>query len=295
MRFFTFVIMITASISAFAQSAMQQVKGDMVIDGNKRSFLTYIPSTNKPTSMPLVISLHGGFASPKGMFHLADFRPVAEREKFVVVCPASKHFWHDGADLHGIDDVKFIDHLISYMIKTYHVDPDRVYITGISNGGFMTTRLACQLHQRIAAIAVVAASLDIGEGYDLEKPMPVIYMHGTTDPIVSYNGGKLFGRRVYSQGTIIKKWVTLDNCEPTPLVTNIPDAAHDGTSILKEEYHNPKNGLKVISYTINNGGHTWPGGWQYFPEFIVGKTTHNLNACEEIWSFFKLYKIDSKS
>ncbi|MDB4926137.1 PHB depolymerase family esterase [Mucilaginibacter sp.] len=282
-------------MSALAQSSMQLIKGDMIIDGNKRSFLTYVPFTDEPDKMPLVISLHGGFASPKSMFHLANFRPVAEREKFIVVCPASKNIWHDGADIHSIDDVKFIDHLITYIIKTYHADPERVYITGISNGGFMTTRLACQLHQRIAAIAVVAATLDMGQGYDLTSPMPALYMHGTKDPVVSYKGGKLFGRGAYSHEEIIEKWVALNDCDKVPLVTNIPDTAHDGTSILKEEYHNPKNGLKVISYTINNGGHTWPGGWQYFPEFIIGKTTRNLNACEEIWNFFKPYKLSLKN
>jgi polyhydroxybutyrate depolymerase len=294
MRFLLLLILTFSSVQTFSQTSTQQINGHMVIDGNKRSFLTYLPSADKPVKMPLVISLHGGFASPKGMFHLADFRPVGEREKFIVVCPASKHFWHDGADLHGIDDVKFIDQLITYMVKTYNADPDRVYVTGISNGGFMTARLACQLNQRIAAVALVAASLDIDEGYDLQRPMPVLYMHGTSDPIVDYKGGKLFGRKIYSQDEVIKKWVTLDQCDPMPLVTEIPDAAHDGTSILKEEYNNPKNGLKVIGYTIIKGGHTWPGGWQYFPKFIVGKTTRNLNACEEIWKFFKPYKLSSK-
>lgn len=267
----------------------------MMVDGNKRFFLTYIPSTEKDHKMPLVISLHGGFASPKGMLHLADFRPVADREKFIVVCPASKRIWHDGANLHGIDDVKFIDQLISYTIKTYHVDPERVYVTGISNGGFMTARLACQLNQRIAAVAIVAATLDIGEGYDLDRPMPALYMHGTADPIVPYKGGKLFGRSAYSQDAVIDKWVALNNCNKTPVVTTIPDAANDGTSIIKEEYINPKNGLKVVGYTIINGGHTWPGGWQYLPKLIIGKTTRNLNACEEIWNFFKEYKLDFKS
>jgi len=291
MRLIALLILTFSSTLTFSQTPKQLIKGDMVIDGNKRSFLTYLPSTAKTGKLPLVISLHGGFASPKGMFHLADFRPVAEREKFIVVCPASKHFWHDGADLHGIDDVKFIDQLITYMVKTYDADPDRIYVTGISNGGFMTARLACQLNQRIAAVAIVAASLDIGEGYDLERPMPALYMHGTTDPVVAYEGGKLFGRRVFSHQEIISKWIELDKCDKEPIVTDIPDAAHDGTSILKEEYRNSKNGLKVISYTIVNGGHTWPGGWQYLPKLVIGKTTRNLNACEEIWDFFKPYKL----
>jgi polyhydroxybutyrate depolymerase len=277
-------------VPAMAQP-QQQREESMMIDGMKRSFVTYVPITEKQEKMPVVIALHGGFASPKGMLHLADFRPVADKEKFILVCPASKHMWHDGANLHGIDDVKFIDQLITYVLSTYHGDASRVYVTGISNGGFMTTRLACQLHKRIAAIAVVAASLDVNEGYDITAPMPVMYIHGTKDHIVSYNGGKLFGREAYSQEGILKKWVAMNHCNPKPTTTDIPDDAHDGTSVIKEEYSNPLNNLKVIGYTINNGGHTWPGGWQYMPEFIVGKTTKNLNACQTIWEFFKPYRL----
>jgi len=290
MKFIFSFIMILSSIIAYSQP--RQIEENMMVDSIKRSFVTYIPSTtNKEYKMPLIISLHGGFASPKGQFHLADFRPIADKDKFIVICPASKHIWHDGKNNKGIDDVKFMDRLITYAIKTYNVDAERVYITGISNGGFMTSRLACQLHKRITAIAVVAASLDVNEGYDLESPMPVIYMHGTKDKIVSYNGGKMFGREIYSQKEIIQKWVKLDGCNKEPVITNLPDTAKDSTSVIKEEYTNPNNGLKVVSYTINNGGHTWPGGWQFMPEFIVGKTTRNLNACQVIWDFFKAYKL----
>jgi polyhydroxybutyrate depolymerase len=290
MKFIFSFFMILSSVIAFSQP--RQIEENMMVDSIKRSFVTYVPAiTNKDYKMPLIISLHGGFASPKGQFHLADFRPIADKDKFVVICPASKHMWHDGKNTRGIDDIKFMDQLITYAIKTYHIDAERVYITGISNGGFMTSRLACQLHKRIAAIAVVAASLDVNEGYDLQKPMPVIYMHGTKDKIVSYNGGKMFGRAIYSQKEIIQKWVKLDGCNPEPVITNLPDTAKDSTSIVKEEYTNTANGLKVVSYTINNGGHTWPGGWQFMPEFIVGKTTRNLNACQAIWDFFKAYKL----
>jgi polyhydroxybutyrate depolymerase len=270
----------------------QQKTEQIMVDGTTRSFVTYLPTVTRQEKLPVIISLHGGFASPKSMFHLADFRPIAEREKFIVVCPSSKRIWHDGANNRGIDDVKFIDQLISYIINTYHGDASRIYVTGISNGGFMTSRLACQLHNRIAAIAVVAATLVINEGYDLEKPMPVMYLHGTKDPIVSYNGGKMFGRHIFSQQEILKKWAAMNHCNPKPVITQIPDTAHDGTSIVKEEY-NSVNGLKVIGYTINNGGHTWPGGWQYMPQFIIGKTTRNLNACETIWDFFKSCKLNS--
>jgi polyhydroxybutyrate depolymerase len=279
-----------STFSAMGQS--QQKREEIIVDGMERAFVSYVP-TGAKEKMPVVISLHGGFATPKGMLKLADFRPLADQDKFILICPASKGIWRDGADNKGVDDVKFIDQLITYVLNTYNGDASRVYITGISKGGFMTSRLAGQLHHRIAAVAVVAATLNIGEGYDLEKPMPVMYIHGTNDKIIPFNGGKKFGREMYSHDQIIKKWVTLNNCNPEPVITQIPDNADDGTTIIKEEYSNPANGLKVIGYTINNAGHTWPGGWQYFPKFIVGKTTHNLNACQVIWDFFKSYQFKS--
>ncbi len=268
----------------------QQITEQILVDGAKRKLITYIPQNNSKEHMPVVIALHGGFATPKAMFRLANFKSLADKEKFIVVCPASKRFWHDGADTKGIDDVKFIDVLISHVVEKYNVDAQRIYVTGISNGGFMTTRLACQLSNRIAAIAVVAATLDKEEGYEPKKPMPVMYIHGTRDPIVSYNGGKLFGRKIYSHPEVIEKWVLLNGCSPEPAQTEIPDTKHDGTMIFEQEYTNKQNGLKVISYTIGNGGHTWPNGRQYFPEFLIGKTTRNLDGCEVIWNFFKGYK-----
>lgn len=289
MKITTACLLILIGLPAMAQ--LHQKREEMIVDGMKRAFVSYVPEAPAAYKMPVVISLHGGFASPKGQFRLADFRPIADREKIIIICPASKHMWHDGANNHGIDDVKFIDMLISYITKTYHADASRVYITGISNGGFMTSRLACQLQKRIAAIAVVAATLDQNEGYDITAPMPVIYMHGTKDPIVSFGGGKMFGRQIFSHDEVIKKWIAMDHCDPSPIITNTPDDANDGTTIVKAEYGNRENGLKVVSYTINNGGHTWPGGWQFAPKFIIGKTTQNLNACAAIWDFFKNYKI----
>ncbi len=282
--------MIFTGITALAQP--QQRRERMLVDGTKRAFVSYVPAiTDANYKMPLIISLHGGFASPKGQFHLADFRPIADKDKFIVICPASKHIFHDGRDNKGIDDVKFIDQIIIYAIKTYHADPQRVYVTGISNGGFMTSRLACELSNRIAAIAVVAGTMNEDQGYAPIKPMPVIYMHGTKDPVFSEKGGKIFGRQVYSQDKVLQLWADLDKCDPKPVITTIPDNADDGTSIIKQEYTNAATGFKVVGYTIVNGGHTWPGGWQYLPKFIVGKTTKNLNACAVIWDFFKQYRL----
>ncbi|EHQ30860.1 alpha/beta hydrolase family esterase [Mucilaginibacter paludis] len=292
MKFIYCLLLLSFSTFAMAQNPLKKEK--ISINNIERDFTTYLPTAfNDQHHLPVVIALHGALASPKGMFRLADFRPIADKEKFIVVCPASKHGWQDSRDVNEIDDVKFIDQLITYLVDTYHADANRIYLTGISKGGFLVSRLSCQLSNKIAAVAIVSATLDSNEGYQPVNPLPIMFIHGSKDHIVSYNGGKMFGRKIYSHQQIIKKWVDLDQCNPKPQVTQIPDTANDGTSIVKEEYTNHKNGLKVIGYTVNNGGHTWPGGWQYLPAFIVGKTTMNLNACQTIWDFFKPYQLNS--
>src|ERR1700733_9993257 len=102
MKLFSTIILSVMSLTSIAQSSQKRER--MLVDGMKRDFVTYIPPvSDKNYKMPLVISLHGGFASPKGQFHLADFRPLANRDKFIVICPASKHIFHDGHDNGGID------------------------------------------------------------------------------------------------------------------------------------------------------------------------------------------------
>ena len=295
MKYIQTIILILCYTIAFSQS--KQKDETMLVDGLKRKFTSYVPAIkDKSRKMPLVISIHGGLASPKGQFHLADFRPLADTDQFMVICPGSHRVFHDEKEDANsesfVDDVKFIDQIITYAIDTYNADPQRLYVTGISNGGFLTSRVACELSKRIAAIAVVAATMDSNEGYAPVRPMPVIYIHGSKDPVFSGKGGNFFGKKFYSFDNVLKVWATLDGCDLKPAITRIPDLAKDSTSIVKEEYTNPKNGLKVIGYNIIGGGHTWPGGWQYLPKFIVGKTSKNLNACKEIWTFFKQYSLN---
>ncbi len=284
---FAFLIL---TLTAWAQP--QQKNEHIIIDGISREFVTYIPSiTNTQDKLPIIISLHGRFGTGKGMMSFADFRPIAQKEKFIIVCPSGiNHSWNDGrptpAEKKDINDVKFIDQLITYIINTYHGDVARVYITGMSNGGFLTSRLACELSNRIAAIAVVGASMDEGMAYRPVKPMPVMYIQGTNDPLVPYGGGPIkssAGGPVYSHAEILKLWAAADHCGDNPIITNLPAAFHDGTSVIREGYGNNE----VVGYTITNGGHTWPGGTQYLPKFLVGTVSHNLDACEVIWAFFK--------
>jgi len=214
----------------------------------------------------------------------------------ILVCPQGiSRSWNDGrgtpANKKGINDVKFIDQLITYILKTYGADPKRVYVTGMSNGGFMTSRLACELTDRIAAVAVVGASMDQDEGYSPHKVLPVMYIQGTEDPLVPFAGGKMKGAGgiIYGHEEVLKKWAAVDGCDSRATITNLPIQKRDGTSIIEETYQGP-NGIKVIGYTVVNGGHTWPGGSQYLPRPMIGSVSHNLDACAAIWDFFKQYR-----
>jgi len=292
MKYLSVILLFVAGAVA-AQGRLE--KGEITVDSLNRSFLVYIPATdNLQQKLPVVISLHGGLSSGRQMMNAADFRPVADREHFIIVCPDGiERGWNDGRMNKERNDVKFIDELITYIVSKYNGDSLRVYATGISNGGFMATRLACELNNRIAAIAAVAATMGKDVTYHPNKPVPVIYIHGTKDPLVPYNGGlnARSGAMVYSHEDMLKQWASADGCNATPVITTLPDSAGDGTSIIKEEYTNNATGVKVVGYTVTDGGHTWPDGSQYLPRLIIGRVSHNMNACEVIWAFFKGYKL----
>src|ERR1700733_6449486 len=172
MKYLSVIALLLVVASASGQGRLE--KGEITVDSLNRSFLVYIPVTdNAPQKLPVVISLHGGLSSGRQMMNAADFRPVADREKFIIVCPDGiDRGWNDGRMNKERNDVKFIDQLITYIVNKYNGDSLRVYATGISNGGFMATRLACELNNRIAAIASVAGTMGKDVAYHPNKPVP---------------------------------------------------------------------------------------------------------------------------
>jgi polyhydroxybutyrate depolymerase len=253
--------------------------------------------------MPLIFAIHGGSGTPEGMINIANFKPISDREKVVLIYPAGiQNNWNDGRPTTpnqlGINDVSFFNQMCDYAIANLSVDGTKIYATGISNGGFMSSRLGCELSNRIAAIAVDAATIEattIASSCNPGRPVPAIYIHGTTDPLVPFTGGQMTaggtaGGTVLSHFQAVDKWITINGCTSTPVITDLPDIANDGTTIKQRVYSNSTNGSEVVSYVITNGGHTWPQGYQYLNELIIGKTSQDMNACEVIWSFFKRFR-----
>ncbi|MCJ8211495.1 alpha/beta hydrolase-fold protein [Mucilaginibacter sp. RS28] len=268
---------------------------NLVADGRTREYLIFQPENDTEDLLPVIVSLHGTLGSAAQMMSFADFRPLAEKEPFFIVCPEGiTQTWNDGratkANLAGVDDVAFISELIDHLIATYPIDTRRVYITGMSNGGFMASRLACEIPEKITAMAAVAATLDRNAAIHQMTPLPVLYIHGTRDPMVPYNGGptKAAGGDVYSHQQMIDIWVNVNACDSRS-TQEITDHAKDSTTVTAKIYTSSLNKMQVCSYTINNGGHTWPNGPQYADKHFIGLVSHNLDACLTIWNFFRRF------
>jgi polyhydroxybutyrate depolymerase len=270
-------------------------------DGRDRSFLVYKPKGyNNAGKMPLIFVNHGGQGTSQGMMQIADFRSIADRDKIIVIYPQGyQNTWNDGrpttSNQLGVDDVIFFRQMCDYAVNNLSADNARIYVTGLSNGGFMAARIGCELSDRIAAFAIVGASYEQGiyNSCTPTKAVSAIVIQGTLDPFVPFNGGLVFpgaGGIAVSHAQAITKLVALNNCSNLPVVTDLPDIVSDGTTITETKYTNQVTGTAVVSYKIVNGGHTWPQGLQYLPETTIGKTSQDMNANEVIWTFFRAFR-----
>lgn len=292
-------------------------KMSLIHDGLERTFIIYVASSyDKDVQTPLVIALHGRGVDGEGMILVTrnGFDNLAERDSFVVVYPDGIDLnWNDGrrdqeaddrAHTENIDDVGFIAALTDMMVRDYNADPRRVYVTGISNGAIMSYRLACELSHKIAAIAPVDGNIPMHfiDDCSPSRHVPVLAINNVDDPVVPFDGGEIYGNfgkellgRVLSVDQSIGYWVKKNGCSPVPVITEEPDRdPADGTRVTRKEYVNEDDGTEVILYIVHGGGHTWPGGLQYLPSRVIGKTSRDIDANEVIWSFFKNQKRNDK-
>jgi polyhydroxybutyrate depolymerase len=302
-------VLIGLNLITFPAFAGKDLRSSFMHDSLKRTFIIYIPSSyDKTVQLPLVIALHGRGANGASMIILTHkgFNKMADNDGFIMVYPDGIELnWNDGrmdeeandrAHRENIDDVGFLSALIDSMIKDYNIDPKRVYVTGISNGAIMSYRLACELSDKITAIAPVDGNIPnlLVPECSPSEPVSVLAINNTDDPLVPFEGGYIYGIRKINLGKVlsvnesIEFWVDRNKCSVTPDVTEEPDMdPKDGTRVIRKQYVNGIEGTEVILYAVDGGGHTWPGGFQYLPAGIIGKTCRDFDANEVIWSFFK--------
>ena len=304
---FSILVLGLMSMGLAAQGGLETATVN--VDGLKRDFKVYVPkSYGLNREYPLVFVLHGGGGKASGMVKLTKkrFNHLADRDSFIVVYPNGyERSWNDGsrdtlapARRMNIDDVGFFDAMIEDLDKKLSIDKENIFACGISNGGFMVQRLAIERASAFKAIAVVAANMSKDQQKAVpENPVSVLFICGTADPLVPYHGGTvmvLHQKRgeVASVESSVAYWKEQNKCTVLKEEYDFPDTNKaDVCTAHKTVWQNAKHpNIRVVNISIENGGHTWPGGKQYLPRNLVGNTNRDFNACDEIWNFFKIMK-----
>jgi polyhydroxybutyrate depolymerase len=313
----------------YAQDRTEIVK----VNGFPRTYEIHLPAGyDRKKSYPIVLALHGAGGDASAMAHLTHLDDTADKYGFIVVYPNARDgrwtvpqnenvrplggigprsrgtgFPSDPENPRGmkvggapVHDMYFFNELLDQLESNYSVDSSQIYATGLSDGGFMGFRLACEMAGRIAAIATVAATMpqSMSEGCSdwSFRPVPVLMINGTSDPIVSYNGRLGFGTGyfLFSAKETLKTWARINECQGKPSRTTLPATSPGGLETHVDSYGECKENSEAILYSVEKGGHAWPGGEQYMPATIIGKTSVDLNANEIIWKFFAAHPMPVK-
>jgi polyhydroxybutyrate depolymerase len=277
---------------ARAQSARSAAGESRTLEasGESRRYYLYLPASfRRERPAPLVLVFHAGGGRASDIAPHTGFSRLADREGFVVAYPQGlRGRWNDGRGFATAthDDVGFVRALVDTLGRELGIDPRRVYATGISNGAMFAYRLACDLPGTFAAVAPVAGALpaELAPGCAHGAPVSVIAFQGTADPLMPYLGGGAGQRRVLSAERSVGFWGTQAGCTGTPVTTDEPDRVADGTRVRRTVFLSCPEGRAVELYTIDGGGHTWPGGPAAGRR--VGRVSREIDATELIWAFF---------
>jgi polyhydroxybutyrate depolymerase len=286
-------------LEAVSWALWNRSNGTLVSSGEEREYLLYVPrsyDSAKPT--PLVISLHGGAMWPAAQRDTSEWNRVADRHGFIVVYPAGIGGWGRGPRAWHMSrsgvakNVRFISDLIDALKAAYNIDSTRVYADGLSNGGGMAFVLSCAMSDRIAAVGLVAsAQLLPFEWCTSERAVPMIAFHGTADRATPYHGGTSWVAPNAPFPEIpgwTADWARRNRCGSNPAESA---AAPDVTRL---EYAGCADDAAVVLYTVEGGGHSWPGGGP-LPEWLVGPTNRNIDASSLMWAFYRDHRLPPRT
>jgi polyhydroxybutyrate depolymerase len=267
--------------------------------GRRRTYLLHVPPEFDPAQpTPVVLIFHGGGTNAKTMVRFCELSKTADRAGFLAVYPSGTGHnpnlltWNAGnccgnAMRQNVDDVGFVRALLDDLAGVAPVDAKRVFATGMSNGGMLAYRLASELSDRIAAIASVAGPMGIDECRPA-RPVSVLHFHGTADEFAPYHGGR--GPKSFSQADFrpvdrtVQQWIAANGCPAKGTVIRFPLAIDDPTTVTRTTWGPGNEGSEVVLYTIEGGGHTWPGRIPFLK--LLGPSTSAISANDVMWAFF---------
>jgi polyhydroxybutyrate depolymerase len=269
------------------------------VDGRTRTFLLNLPPSyySGPANFPLVVAMHGTGGDAYQFEQDYAFSRLANDKEFVVAYPEGVRgngllgirTWNAGyccdyASENNVDDVKFIGELIGQLVARYNIDPKRVYLTGMSNGGMMAYRLACEIPGQVAAIATVSCSMVTGQAISPTQPMPVLHLHSELDTKIPPSGGIGIGGYYFPPtDSVLNVWSVANGC------TTGPQLVVDNAGYSLTEWENCENGVAIHYYLTKDGGHAWPGAVKSRP--AADEPSRAIDANELIWDFFQQYEL----
>ena len=288
--------------AAFAQIAVEQpTERTLNHAGAVRSYVAYVPPTahRRGAEPPVLIVLHGGGGRAHQIMTFTRFNPIAARDGILVLYPQGlDRSWNDGREFQGRDnskdDVGFLLAMLDDVERQgIGIDRAAVGVTGISNGGFMAMRMACEAAGQIAGIAAVSATMPAETGARCRpaRPVSVLVINGTRDPMVPYEGGhvRAFGRNrgaIWSTARTVDFWASVNGCNAAPQSATLADRDPSDRTITIR-HHRQGCRAPVTLLEVQGGGHTWPGGGQYLPIALIGPVSRDFDASEAILAFFK--------
>ncbi|HWP94029.1 MAG TPA: PHB depolymerase family esterase [Thermodesulfobacteriota bacterium] len=270
--------------------------------GIKRTYRIHVPTSYDRTKpVPLLLVFHGLGGSGREMEVATGFNELSDRRGFLVVYPDGyEASWADGsgatpAGRAGVDDVGFVSALIDKLGNEFRIDSGRVYATGYSNGGMFVQRLACELSQKITAVASVAGTMaeKLSTSCNPGRAVSVMHVHGTEDSIVPWQGGEvrgvgISGWRILSIPTTVSKWSDINGC---PKSSEEDYIASNNRAVKRKTYSGCRDSTEVVLYGIIGGGHNWPRLMKRtkLTESHSSEAGTEIYAEELIWNFFEKY------
>jgi len=273
----------------------------IIVDDQKRGYILNLPSNYyKTTDFSLVIAMHGGGGSAEQFESTSKLTEKAEASKFIVVYPEGVQrprllklrTWNADACCgyaaeNNINDVTFISRLIDELISKYDINPKKVYATGHSNGGMMAYRLACELSEKIAAIAPNGCTM-VTSTCNPIRAVPVLHMHSELDTDIPFEGGSgsglgTAGIQLASIDSVLNFWSLNNNC------ANVAEVIVDNSDYKLSKWTNCNENVAIEYYLTQDGGHGWPGGLR--GSAIGDNPSTVINANDLLWEFFQQYQL----
>ena len=274
--------------------SQQLTTENILYDGNNREYILYVPQNYSPSiSTPILFAFHGGSGYANDfMNYEADFRSIADTANFILVYPQALEDPNDGNSTNWLHkeptnhkDIFFIETLIDTISSVYNIDLNRIYACGYSLGGMFSYELACQLNNKITAIASVAGAAFYGafSSCDIIHPTAVLSINGTADGIHPYNDQNGW---YFSVTSIDSFWAYSNNTDIIPITTQLPDLnTSDGSTVERYSWQNGDGCVSVEELKVINGGHDWPSP-------LNSWGNQDISANVEVWNFLSKFDMN---